>query len=76
MSEQKKRVYDKWGGNPKGIPEDPTRCIEEVVDWSGWHYFQCSRKRGYGPNGEYCKQHAKKIEKRKQWEEEFKKRYP
>jgi len=59
------RIYDKWAGNPKGIPEDPTRCVFTVPDFTGWHYNQCSRKRGYGPNGEYCKQHAKMIERRK-----------
>lgn len=36
-------------------PEDKTRCVEEV---SGQH--QCSRKRGHGPGGEYCRQHAAK----------------
>jgi len=60
MSEEKKaRVYDQWAGNPKGIPEDSTRCVAEVMDFTGWHQFQCTRKRGYGSNGEYCKQHAK-----------------
>ncbi|CAB5223449.1 hypothetical protein UFOVP383_49 [uncultured Caudovirales phage] len=49
------RRYGQWGGNPKGHPEDPTRCIEEV-----WPFpRQCTRKRGYGPDGLYCKQHAK-----------------
>ena len=38
--------------------EDVTRCIEAVVD--GWHERQCYRKRGYGKDGLYCKQHAKK----------------
>ena len=51
------RIYNQWAGNPKGIPEDTTRCIAEV--WDGFLSYQCSRKRGYGPNGEYCKQHAK-----------------
>lgn len=55
------RRYDVWAGNPEGIPEDETCCIESVVDYSGWHTYQCSRKRGYGPNGDYCKQHAKML---------------
>jgi hypothetical protein len=59
MSEIKERLYDANSWN-KGIPEDKTRCVEEVVDFSGWHFYQCSRKRGYGLNGEYCKQHAKR----------------
>lgn len=60
MSEKERR-YDQWAGNPEGIPEDKTCCIAEVRDWTGWHYYQCQRKRGFGLNGEYCKQHAKKF---------------
>ena len=58
---QQPRIYDKWAGNPKGEKEDLTCCIAEVHDWTGWHLLQCSRKRGYGPDGLYCKQHAKKV---------------
>jgi len=61
MSE-KIRVYDQWAGNERGIPEDKTRCVAEVTDFTGWHFYQCQRKRGFGPNGEYCKQHTKKVE--------------
>jgi hypothetical protein len=57
MSE--KRTYDNWAGNPKGTPEDKTRCVESVCPPPYWHIYQCSRKRGFGLNGEYCKQHAK-----------------
>jgi len=57
-----KRRYGLWGGCPKGRPEDPTCCIEEV--WPSRAYGliprQCSRKRGHGPDGLYCGQHAKK----------------
>lgn len=60
------RIYDKSAMNPKGIPEDPTRCVASVTDFTGWHQYQCKRKRGYGPNGEYCKQHAKKFDIRRQ----------
>lgn len=59
----KERRYGQWAGNPKGTPEDPECCIEEV--WptqGGWSPYQCSRKRGHGPDGLYCKQHAKKHE--------------
>lgn len=54
------RRYDINSINKRGIPEDKTRCIEEVADSSGWHFYQCHRKRGYGLNGLYCKQHAKR----------------
>lgn len=40
-------------------PENTEYCRAEACDVSGWHPHQCSRKRGHGPNGEFCKQHAK-----------------
>jgi hypothetical protein len=58
-----KRRYNVWAGNPKGWAERETDCIEAIYDSEGFgHYFQCSRKRGHGPDGLYCKQHAKKHE--------------
>ncbi len=46
-------------------PEDPRRCVAQVsgqvwIDRQS-HYVerQCSRKRGYGKDGLFCKQHAK-----------------
>lgn len=56
------RRYDQWSGNEKGTPEDISRCVAEVSSDTGWHWIQCSRKRGHGPNGLYCKQHAKMVE--------------
>jgi len=52
------RRYGAWGGCPMGHREDLTCCIEEV--WRTGIPHQCSRKRGHGPDGLYCKQHAKK----------------
>jgi len=43
---------------------DETRCIAKVADDTGWHFYQCSRKRGYGKDGKYCKQHAKRYPSR------------
>jgi hypothetical protein len=57
------RRYSCRAIRPDGTPEDPTRCIEEVWPTDGlWISYQCSRKRGHGPDGLYCKQHAKKHE--------------
>lgn len=53
--------YGTWAGNPSGDRYDPNRCAAEVVD--DWCHFQCSRKNGHGPDGLYCKQHAKMVEK-------------
>lgn len=53
------RRYGTWAGNPKGQPENVTRCVEQVHRSFTAISGQCSRKRGHGPCGEYCKQHAK-----------------
>lgn len=53
------RRYGQWAGRSKGTREDPTKCIAEVWPSSGWIPYQCTRKRGHGPDGLYCKQHAK-----------------
>ncbi len=55
------RRYGRYGN-----PENPTQCIEEVSESGRYGYFflhQCSRPRGHGPDGLYCKQHAKMKEK-------------
>ena len=59
MSEPRK--YGHW----QSKPEDTTRCIVAVTPpglWGIGEWHQCYRKRGHGPNGEYCKQHAKTAE--------------
>lgn len=35
---------------------NPSRCIRKVPDYTGFHFFQCTRRRA---DGLYCKQHAK-----------------
>ena len=55
------RRFGRWAGNPKGVAEDPARCVQEVWPDRGMAY-QCLRKRGHGRHGAYCKQHAKKNE--------------
>ena len=52
------RRYGKWAGNPQGVPEDATLCIEYLFEAASWRYIQCGRKRGFGPDGLYCKEHA------------------
>ena len=56
------RRYGCWGGNPKGSAENITKCISEVHDSGAWLRRQCSRKRGFGPDGEYCKVHSKRFD--------------
>lgn len=68
------RIYGAWAGNPKGIEEDEARCIKEVWEQGsaihvtsfrvGILAYQCSRKRGHGFQGLYCKLHAKTNERR------------
>lgn len=53
--------YGQWAGNPKGLPENKECCYEEVPNGGRSPLFhQCNRKRGYGKDGLYCKQHAKR----------------
>jgi hypothetical protein len=52
------RIYGQWAGNPNGVPEDPTHCIHAVRNDFQPGGYQCTRKRGHGPAGLYCKQHA------------------
>ncbi len=57
------RRYGQWAGDPEGQAEDKTQCIEGVM--GDWQSYQCMRKRGYGEDGLYCKQHAKIKEGKK-----------
>ena len=58
------RIYRQWAGNPKGTPEDNSRCVESVPDGGRSCLFhQCSFRRGHGPDGLYCKKHAKRYSK-------------
>ena len=56
------RHYGKWICDPKGRRENKNNCIWEIFPKGHWTPYQCTRKRGYGPGGLYCKQHAKMVE--------------
>lgn len=60
------RRYGVWAGNPKGRPENYEHCVAGVWPKEGHAFtsYQCARKRGHGPNDEYCKQHGAKEEER------------
>ena len=57
------RRYGQWAGNPRGWPEDVERCVESV--FSGMRSRQCTRRRGHGPEGLYCRQHGRLEEERR-----------
>src|ERR1043165_9342264 len=42
---------------------DGIKCVETVYkSESGWgRSYRCKRKPGFGPNAQYCKQHAEKF---------------
>jgi hypothetical protein len=63
-----RRSYAVWSGSPKGTPEDITRCVESVYDGGrSMIPHQCYRKRGFGTDGLYCKQHdPDTVKKREQ----------
>ncbi len=60
------RRYGESAGNPDGYPEILKHCVEDVFRDAQYVSSQCSRKRGHGPDGLYCRQHGKMAEKRKQ----------
>ena len=50
------------------IPKRPdfNKCAHEVVTSSKWNEaHQCTRKCGHGPDGAFCKTHAKRYETKK-----------
>lgn len=55
----------RWYGSGNKTPENTDLCVEAVYRHGGWHMGQCCRKRGHGPDDLYCKQHANRIQKRK-----------
>lgn len=58
------RRYGAWAGNPDGHPEDTDKCTAEIPrPGRSMLYQQCSRRRGHGPDGEFCKQHARMAER-------------
>ena len=50
--------------------ENTDLCIKEL--FSNWASRQCSRKRGNGPDGLFCIQHANVIQKREEDEVRYK----
>ena len=56
-----RRYGRKTAWHPRGHAEDPAQCIAEVDSADGWNKHQCYRNRGHGPDGLYCKQHAKML---------------
>ncbi len=54
-------VYDK--GSFGGRLENLELCVAPVSDYSGYHFIQCSRKRGKGKEKDLCWQHAAKEKK-------------
>ena len=52
--------YGAWAGNPRGHGYITNICAYEIRQ--GHISAQCGRGNGHGPNGLYCKQHAKIVE--------------
>ena len=58
-----KKAYGTWAGQPRGVPADPSRCCVSVYpNERGPIPHQCNRKRGFGPEGAYCRQHEPSAE--------------
>lgn len=74
------RRYGKWAGNREGSKEDLKRCVEQLFDRPHPGGYQCSRPRGHGPDGLYCRQHnpdaiaARRAAKDAEWRAEIESR--
>lgn len=67
QSTRYKEKYGAWAGFTAGHKPDFALCCEEVSDRERWaRRHQCSKKRGYGPDGAYCKQHDPEAVKARQ----------
>lgn len=56
------RTYGVCSANPKGDRPDYTKCAASVYPRGGWSLateHQCKRNCGHGPDGSFCKAHAK-----------------
>lgn len=76
LTSHHKARYGSWAGFPDGFAAKPENCAHEV--FRDYRHLQCPRKRGYGPEGAYCKQHdpeavaKKRAERDAKWEAEWK----
>lgn len=56
------RRYGAWAGAPVEYPERVEDCVVEVsVGRRNALFHQCGRRRGHGPLGLYCRQHARML---------------
>lgn len=51
--------YGLWSGDPTGRAPNFNNCCARVSNRERFtRFFQCERKRGFGPDEAYCKQHS------------------
>ncbi len=51
--------YERTFRDTSAKSENTKLCVRQV---GLWHFYQCARKRGHGPDGLFCKQHAGIVE--------------
>ena len=62
MKDRYQKRYGEWVGNPRGDAPNYARCATEVFSNSTMALpMQCHRPNGHGPDGAYCKVHAKRF---------------
>lgn len=57
LTDHYKTKYGIWAGNPRGQPANYEHCCANLRDKYQPGGYQCTRKRGFGPDEAYCKQH-------------------
>ena len=62
MSDYPLKRYGQWAGYPTGVAYNPNRCAYPVSDGRRTPFnHQCSKPKGHGDRGLFCKQHARKF---------------
>ena len=64
LEEARKTRYGCWAGCEDGQPYKEGYCAMLVYPAKGWITRQCQHKAHDGPEGLYCKAHAKILAKR------------
>lgn len=72
IEEARKFRYTKWAGKPEGVPWKEGLCAEQIFESGrGITHRQCSKKSGHGPEGLYCKEHARQFAPKTIWYSTF-----
>lgn len=61
LEEAQAHIYGSWAGNPNGHKYHFGKCAYSYYQQRSYISRQCGCNNGHGPNGLYCKRHAKMV---------------